>query len=100
MFTLSAICTATDELLYNLDLSLKEKIDLAKCYWNAISNHIPCWNMVKSGELKPFDIRNKYICSLSLTLVALGYAGNALEVCLSGFCRSEHICVRNIIGGF
>lgn len=78
MFTLSAICTATDELLYNLDLSLKEKIDLAKCYWNAVSNHIPCWNKVKSGELKPFDIRNEYICSLSLTLVALGYAGNAL----------------------
>ena len=33
---------------------------------------------VRSGELKSSDVRRDYICSLSLTLVALGFAGNAL----------------------
>lgn len=78
MFTLSAICTATDELLKDFDLSLQEKISLSEQYWDAVSNHIVVWNKVKSGELKPSDIRKDYVCSLSLTLVALGFAGNAL----------------------
>lgn len=78
LFTLSAICTATDELVKDFDLSLQEKISLSEQYWDAVSNHIVVWNKVKSGELKPSDIRKDYVCSLSLTLVALGFAGNAL----------------------
>lgn len=78
LFTLSAICTATNELLSSVDLPLQEKIDLAKRYWNAVGTHIVEWNRVKSGEMKSSDVRKDYICSLSLTLVALGFAGNAL----------------------
>ena len=36
------------------------------------------WNKVRNGEMKPSDVRKNYICSLSVTLVALGYAGNAI----------------------
>lgn len=78
LFTLSAICTATNELLNGIDLPLQEKISLAERYWNAVGTHILEWQKVKSGELKSSDIRKDYICSLSLTLVALGFAGNAL----------------------
>ena len=78
LFTLSAICTATNELLAGLNLSLQEKIDLAKAYWSAVGQHIEEWNKVKTGEMKSSDIRKDYICSLSITLVALGYAGNAI----------------------
>ncbi len=78
LFTLSAICTATNELLRGINLPLQEKISLAKRYWNTVGTHIPEWQKVKSGELKSSDVRKEYICSLSLTLVALGFAGNAL----------------------
>lgn len=78
LFTLSAIGTATSELLAGLDLPLQEKIALAKDYWSAVGRYIPQWNQVKTGEIKSSDIRKDYICSLSITLVALGYAGNAI----------------------
>ena len=78
LFTLSAICTATNELLTGLNLPLQEKVDLAKGYWSAVGRYIPEWNKVKNGEMKSSDIRKDYICSLSITLVALGYAGNAI----------------------
>lgn len=78
LFTLSAICTATTELLNGMELSLQEKVDLAKSYWSAVGKHITEWNKVKSGEMKSADVRKYYICSLSITLVALGYAGNAI----------------------
>lgn len=78
LFTLSAICTATNELLANSKLSLEEKVDLAVRYWSAVALHIPEWNEVKSGTMKSSDVRKDYICSLSITLVALGHAGNAL----------------------
>ena len=84
LFTLSAICTATTELLSGIDLPLIERIDLAKQYWNAVGAHIAEWNKVKSGEMKSSDIRKDYICSLSLTLVALGFAGNALIKAVPG----------------
>ena len=78
LFTLSAICTATNELLAGSNLSLQEKVDLAKDFWTTVGSHIKEWNKVKSGEMKSADVRKDYICSLSITLVALGYAGNAL----------------------
>ena len=78
LFTLSAICTATNELLTGLNLPLQEKVELAKDYWNAVGKYIVEWNKVKAGEMKSADVRKDYICSLSITLVALGYAGNAI----------------------
>ena len=78
LFTLSAICTATSELLNGSSLSTQNKIDLAKEYWSAVGRNISEWNMVKSGKMKSSAVRKDYICSLSITLVALGHAGNAL----------------------
>jgi len=78
LFTLSAISTATSELLANVDLPTEEKEVLAIRYWHAVSLHMPEWSDVKYGRRKASDIRKDYICSLSITLVALGYAGNAL----------------------
>lgn len=78
LFTLSAICTATNELLAGFNLPLQDKINLAKGYWSVVGSYMPEWNKVKNGEIKPSDIRRDYICSLSITLVALGYAGNTI----------------------
>lgn len=78
LFTLSAICTATNELLNGIEYDISEKIDLAIAFWNEVSKHIVEWNEVKSGTAKSSDVRKDTICSLSITLVALGFAGNAL----------------------
>ena len=78
LFTLSAICTATSELLEGMNLPLQEKVELAKDFWSSVGSHIKEWNRVKSGDMKSADVRKDYICSLSITLVALGSAGNAL----------------------
>ena len=59
-------------------MPLQEKVDVAKAYWSAVGKYITEWNKVKSGEMKSSDIRKDYICSLSITLVALGYAGNTI----------------------
>ena len=78
LFTLNAICTATSELLTGFECPINEKIEISKNYWETVSSHIHEWIKVKSGEMKSSEVRKDYICSLSLTLVALGYAGNAL----------------------
>ncbi len=78
LFTLSAICTATTELLKGMDGDISEKIDLAVTFWNEAAKHIVEWNEVKDGTRKSSDIRKDTVCSLSITLAALGYAGNAL----------------------
>ena len=78
LFTLSAICTATSELVTDLNMTLQEKADLARNYWTTVGGHISEWHQVKAGEIKSSDVRKQSICSLSITLVALGHAGNAL----------------------
>lgn len=78
LFTLSAICTATTELLKDSDEDTNGKIRLAVQFWNHVGEHIPEWNMVRDGSKKPSDVRKESICTLSITLVALGTAGRAL----------------------
>lgn len=78
LFTLSAICTATNELLMGMDSSTQQKIDLAIRFWTAVSSHITEWSDVQFGRKKSSEVRKDSICSLSITLVAIGYAGNAL----------------------
>lgn len=68
----------TSELLANSKFSLEEKVSLAVRYWSTVGLHITEWNKVKNGNMKSSDVRKNYICSLSITLVALGHAGNAL----------------------
>ena len=78
LFTLSALCTATSELLKNSDASTDEKAALAIRFWNEVDRHIPEWSQVRNGELKSSALRQDYICSLSITLVAIGASGCAL----------------------
>ncbi len=78
LFTLSAICTATNELLMGIEAPTQEKTDLAVQFWTAVSSHIDAWNDVRLGRKKSSEVRKDYICSLSITLVAIGHAGNAL----------------------
>lgn len=78
LFTLSAICTATTELLKDIAMPLDDRIELAISFWNSVASFIPEWNEVKKGNMKSSELRKNYVCSLSITLVAIGAAGNEL----------------------
>lgn len=78
LFTLSAVCTATEALLRDISLDTPIKTDLATKFWSQVESHMPIWTALKAGDLKPSDIRQEYICSLSVVLVAIGAGGNAL----------------------
>lgn len=76
LFTLSAICSCTEALMDGIELEITQKTMLAVEYWKAVSAHMPEWLNVKDGNMKASIVRKDYISSLSLTLVALGQAGN------------------------
>ncbi len=78
LFTLSAICTSTEQLLDDLEMDAQEKIEFAVEFWESAARHMKEWVAVKEGRLKSSDVRKEYICSLGITLTAIGYAGNAL----------------------
>lgn len=78
LFTLSAISSATIELLKDIEMSIQERTCLAVDFWNEVSLHIPDWQAVLHEEMKSSDVRANSICSLSVVLVAIGYGGNKL----------------------
>ena len=78
LFTLSAICSGTEALLKDLDLGLEEKSNLAIHFWEQVSLYIPLWRAVKSGQAKSSDVRKNTICTLSITLNAIGAGGNQI----------------------
>lgn len=78
LFTLSAICSGTEALLKDLDLDLEEKSALAIHFWEQVSMHIPFWTAVKNGQAKSSDVRKNTICTLSITLNAIGAGGNQI----------------------
>ena len=92
LFTLSAVCTATEALLRDISLDTPIKTDLATKFWSQVESHMPIWIALKAGDLKPSDIRQEYICSLSVVLVAIGAGGNALIRCFPN--NWESILVR------
>jgi DNA sulfur modification protein DndB len=78
LFTLSALYSATNALLQELDLTAKEAKDLAGTYWRAVDALIPEWNLVRNRTLTASDVRRQYLHSHGVALHALGRVGNAL----------------------
>lgn len=78
LFTLSAINTATIELLKDVKLDMPEKTKLAIEFWNEVASIMPEWLAVMRQEKRSSEVRSGSICSLSITLVAIGHGGNKL----------------------
>lgn len=78
LFTLSAISTATIELLKDIKLDVPEKTKLAIEFWNEVASNMPEWLAVMRQEKRSSEVRSGSICSLSITLVAIGHGGNKL----------------------
>ena len=78
LFTLSAIYHGTKALLKDVDVDVTTQRSIAYSFWQAIYNSIEEWQAVVQNHVKASDIRRDYICSLGVTLSALGMAGNKL----------------------
>lgn len=78
LFTLSAISTATIELLKNIKSDTPKKTKLAIEFWNEVALQMPEWLAVMRQEKKSSDVRSGSICSLSITLAAIGHGGNKI----------------------
>jgi DNA sulfur modification protein DndB len=78
LFTLSAIYHCTKALLKDIEADAKQLQSIAQDFWQAIYDCNEEWQAVAENHLKAADIRREYICSLGVTLSALGMAGNKL----------------------
>ena len=78
LFTLSAISTATIELLKDIKLDTSQKTNLAIEFCNEVASNMPEWLSVMRQEKRSSEVRSSSICSLSITLVAIGHGGNKL----------------------
>lgn len=78
LFTLSAIYHCTKALLKDIEADAKQFQSIAQDFWQAIYDCNEEWQAVAENHLKAADIRREYICSLGVTLSALGMAGNKL----------------------
>lgn len=96
LFTLSAISTATIEVLKDMDIELDEKIKLAVDFWTAVSEYMDDWKAAKNGTKKPSEVRIESICSLSITLVAIGFGGNKLIKTHTDNWREKLCCLANV----
>jgi DNA sulfur modification protein DndB len=79
LFTLSAIFSATNELLSGLDTeSLEGDAGRAMDFWAEVDRHIPEWGQVRKRTMSAADVRRDFIHSHGIALQALGRVGNSL----------------------
>lgn len=78
LFTLSAIYHGTKALLKDVDANNDCMRSTAYSFWEAVYNSVEEWQAVVCNHVRASDIRRDYICSLGVTLSALGIAGSKL----------------------
>lgn len=79
VFTLGALYDATNALLGAVaEPDFDEKLALASEFWEAVANNMPEWSKVRSGDLKPFELRQEYIHTHAVVLWAIGAMGQTL----------------------
>jgi DNA sulfur modification protein DndB len=79
LFTLAAIYDGTTALLGSVaDADFDRKSDSAIEFWEKVAENLPEWRKVKSGDLKPMELRQEFIHSHAVVLWALGAMGQTL----------------------
>lgn len=79
LFTLSSLYNANLALLADCrGVELKQQIELACCYWNAVSNYIPDWEMVLHKKVAASEMRRDYVHCHAIALAGLGRVGASL----------------------
>ena len=78
LFTLSAIYSATNALLLEMEGDLAKRVDVATRFWTEVARQIPEWEAVRKRQTTAGEVRQDYIHSHGVALHALGRVGNAL----------------------
>ena len=79
LFTLSAIHTATRELLAGMEVEeAEEGAKLAVEFWEQVAKQFPEWDRVRKHKMSAGELRSDFIHSHGVVLQAIGKAGNAL----------------------
>jgi len=79
IFALSGIFFATKELLNDKKkLMSEERKKLAVSFWGEVFLNIEEWQQIERNLISPFELRNNFICSHTVALMALGRAGRSL----------------------
>lgn len=79
LFTLSSIYNGTLALLENYrDGSQQKQIEIAVCFWNAVSSYMPDWQQVLHKKVGALEMRRDYLHCSAIALTAIGAAGATL----------------------
>jgi DNA sulfur modification protein DndB len=79
LFTLSAIYTATLELLADVSgESVSECVQRASAFWEEVGKQFPEWQLVRERRMTAGEVRQNYLHSHGIVLQALGRVGNYL----------------------
>ena len=81
LFTLSAIYSANKALFKEISAASEDEstfFKTANSFWIEVGSHIREWQLVQTNELSASEVRQDYIHTHGITLLALGHVGNAL----------------------
>lgn len=74
LFTLNTIYKANQKILHSNDCTEEDKKFILK-FWSEVANNIVEWSEVDKKQLTKKDLRENYIITLSVTIIALGRLG-------------------------
>jgi DNA sulfur modification protein DndB len=81
LFTLSAIYSATSELLSKWDCqSITDCAEKASVFWQEVGKQFPEWQLVGQRRMTAGEVRRDFMHSHSIALQAIGRIGNSLMV--------------------
>lgn len=78
LFTLNGLEEANEVLLRGSDRSGEDATKLVIQYWSAVAENIKDWQDVLDKKTAASDVRQNYLHSHAIGLVALGFLGNEL----------------------
>ena len=75
IFTLNTFYTATKRIIATYEGSFQEKYSFVLNFWKNVVGNMREWNEMDNGELSKKDLRENYIVTQGVTILALGRLG-------------------------
>lgn len=78
IFTLNTFYNANKRIVKSVNDSVEKKYEFVLAFWKCIVNNMREWAEMANGELSKKELRENYIVTQGITLIALGKVGNYL----------------------
>ena len=76
IFTLNTFYNANAKLLKGVPGDIDSKFEFTLSFWQSVANNMREWNEMSRGEISKKDLRENYIVTQGIALIALGRLGN------------------------